>query len=258
LQKGLAADLVPRETISKLLDYMDTHEIPVEIRSSVLEWSLLKGDISLRDHALRSFRSSDSPRALSLIRTLASESPPESDAGTTSRIALARIGDTEYDWKDFIRSTIERAGNGEDVTNSMRVLVSLPAEMVLAEVGPALDSSSAGKVAGACQVGAALGQQAIPIVSKIWHLREKRTPSIRYAAVLALLQINPLTPDLQDHLRLILVNRYFDHALSRAIKWSQTVAVVDLQKEPFGTLRTVHLERLLAKSTTPVSTHKPQ
>jgi hypothetical protein len=134
----------------------------------------------------------------------------------------------------------------------------MPAQLVLSEVGPALDSSSASKVAGACQVGAALGQQAIPIVSKIWHLREKRTPSIRYAAVLALLQINPLTPDLQDHLRLILVNRYFDHALSRSIQWRQTVAVVDLQKEPFGTLRTVHLERLLALPSTTTPALKPQ
>jgi hypothetical protein len=258
LQKDIEADRVPRETISKLLDHMDIHDIPTDIRSIILDWAVEKGDDSLRDRALRNVRSSDAPAVLSRIRALASAAPPESAVGTASRTALARVGDREYDWKDFIESTIERAGNGDDVTNSLRVITSLPAEIVLSEVGPALDSSSASRVAGACQVGAALGQQAIPIVSKIWHLREKRTPSIRYAAVLALLQINPLTPDLQDHLRLILVNRYFDHALSRAIQWRQTVAVVDLQKEPFGTLRTVHLERLLSSPLPAVSVHKPQ
>ncbi len=258
LQREIEADRVPRETISKLLDHMDTHDIPTDIRSIILDWAVAKGGDSMRDRALRNVRSSDAPAVLARIRALASDSLPESDVGTTSRIALARVGDKEYDWKDFIQSTIERAGNGDDVTNSLRVITSLPAEIVLSEVTPALDSSSASQVAGACQVGAVLGQQAIPIISKIWHLREKRTPSIRYAAVLALLQINPLTPDLQDHLRLILVNRYFDHALSRAIQWDQTVAVVDLQKEPFGTLRTVHLERLLSSSSPTVSVHKPQ
>ena len=172
----------------------------------------------MRERALRALQGSDSPALRSLVRALASDSPPESDVGTAARTALARIDDTEYDWKEFVRSTIERAGNGDDVTNSLRVVSNMPAQLVLSEVGPALDSSSASKVAGACQVGAALGQQAIPIVSKIWHLREKRTPSIRYAAVLALLQINSLPPDPQDHLRLVLVNRYFHHALSRAIQ----------------------------------------
>lgn len=258
LQKGIESGRIPRETVLKLLDHMDAHDMPTETRSLILDYAVATGNDSMREYALRSVRSSDAPAILARIRALASDSPPESLPGAASRTTLARIGDREYDWKDFIQSTIERAGNGEDVTNSLRVITNLPAEIVLSEVGPALDSSSVSKVAGACQVGAALGQQAIPIVSKIWHLREKRTPSIRYAAVLALLQINPLTPDLQDHLRLILANRYFDHALSRAIQWRQTVAVVDLQKESLGTLRTVHLERLLSNPWPPVSFYKPQ
>jgi hypothetical protein len=258
LQQQMEAGLLAQETISKLLEHIEMRNVTAEIRSILLEWAVSKGDDSMRERALRAVQGSDSPALLSLVRALASDSPPESAVGTAARTALARIDDTEYDWKDFLRSTIERAGNGDDVANSLRVISSMPAQLVLSEVGPALDSSSASKVAGACQVGAALGQQAIPIVSKIWHLREKRTPSIRYAAVLALLQINPLTPDLQDHLRLILVNRYFDHALSRSIQWRQTVAVVDLQKEPFGTLRTVHLERLLALPSTTTPALKPQ
>jgi hypothetical protein len=81
----------------------------------------------------------------------------------------------------------------------------------------------------------------------VWNLREKRSPEIKYAAILALLEINPLTPDLHEGLRAILVNRYYSDAVSRPIKWPQSVAVVDLDKSTFGTLRTVHLERLLLK-----------
>lgn len=96
-------------------------------------------------------------------------------------------------------------------------------------------------------MGAALGPQAVPIVSKLWSLREKSAPSVRYAAVLALLEINPLTPDLQEHLKRLLVNRYYPSALTPPIEWRNTVAVVELHPEEFGTLRTVRLERLLAQ-----------
>ncbi len=257
LRRDLSAGLVSRETLSALLDYMNAHDLSAEIRSILLEWTVSYGDASLRDRALSLARSSDSPEVFSRIRALASDRSAGTSVHIASRLALARIGDSEYDWRNFIRSTIDRAGDGDDITEDLPVIRSLPAEVVLTEVTPALDSSSANRAAGACQVGAALGPQAIPIVSKIWHLREKRTPSIRYAAVLALLEINPLTPDLHNHLRLILVNRYFNHALSRPIQWRRTVAVVDLQKEAFGTLRTVHLERLLSSPLTPLSADKP-
>jgi hypothetical protein len=117
--------------------------------------------------------------------------------------------------------------------------------VVLEEVASALNSDSQDKVVGACRVGAALGPQAVPIVSKVWNLRESRSPAIKYAAVLALLEINPLTPDLQDHLKRLLVNRYYPSALQPPIPWRNTVAVVDLNAASFGTLRTVRLEQLL-------------
>jgi hypothetical protein len=259
LRGDLESGLTPVETIPLLLEYSSTNAISDELRSLLLGWALSKGDSAVRGQALRIVRSSDSPDVLASIRALASDSTLGGEELTTeARTALARIGDTEYNWKDFIQTTIERAGEGDNITKELPVIRLLPPSIVLAEVGPALESSSAGKTAGACRVGAALGSQAIPIVSKIWHLREKRTPSIRYAAVLALLEINPLTPDLQDHLRLILVNRYFNHALSKAIQWRQSVAVADLDKGAFGTLRTVHLERLLSgQGKSPAWTDKP-
>ena len=122
----------------------------------------------------------------------------------------------------------------------------LPPQLVLDEVLPALNSDNQDKLVGACRVGAALGAQAVPIISKLWNLREKRAPSVRYAAVLALLEINPLTPELQEHLKRLLVNRYFPRATALPIRWRSTVAVVDLNAASFGTLRTVHLERLLS------------
>jgi hypothetical protein len=130
---------------------------------------------------------------------------------------------------------------------ALEVIKTLPPDIVLAEVTPALDSDKPSQVAGACRVGATLGSLAIPIVSKVWNLREKRSPEIKYSAILALLEINPLTPDLHQGLRAILVNRYYAAASSRPIQWPQSVAVVDLDKSSFGTLRTVHLERLLLK-----------
>jgi hypothetical protein len=87
----------------------------------------------------------------------------------------------------------------------------------------------------------------VPIVSKVWSLREHRAPAVRYSAILALLEINPLTPDLQEHLKRLLVNRYYPWALREPIPWRNTVAVVDLNAASFGTLRTVRLEELLQK-----------
>jgi hypothetical protein len=245
----LEAGLISSERIILLLEHSGNDATPSDSRELLLEWCLSKGDSAMRTAALRNVRDSDAPGVLAPLRALAADASISSDIQTSARLTLARLGDTEFDWRDFVKTTIERAGDGNDVTSNLQVVRLLPPQAVLAEVSSALESSSADEVAGACQVGAALGQQAIPIVSKIWHLREKRTPSIRYAAVLALLEINPLTPDLQEHLRLILVNRYFNHALSRPIQWRQTVAVVDLDKGAFGTLRTVHLERLLSSDT---------
>jgi hypothetical protein len=130
----------------------------------------------------------------------------------------------------------------------LEVIRHLEPTIVLDEVLPALDSDDPERIAGACHIGASLGTQAIPIISKLWNLREKRNPLIRYAAAIALLEINPLTPELQDVLRQLLVNRYLERAKLRPIKWQQTVALVELPKAEFGTLRTTNLERLLVAS----------
>jgi hypothetical protein len=189
------------------------------------------------------FTSSILPR----IRSLASGDGKGTEISYTAALCLALVGDSEFDWRRFVRSVIELPDYAPHYPLALKVIQKMPADIVLGEVTPALEVESTSKVAGACRVGAALGQLAIPIVSKVWNLREKRAPEIRYAAVLALLQINPLTPELHGSLRAILANRYYRSARLLAVPWRQCVAVVDLDKASFGTLRSVHLDRLLSE-----------
>jgi hypothetical protein len=187
-----------------------------------------------------------SSELIPVIRGMASAERIDSVVGLHATLALARLGDSEFAWNKFIRAVIVLPNDDPHHPLALSVIKRIPPEIVLAEISPALDSDSPTRVAGACRVGAALGQLAIPIVSKVWSLRDKRSPEIRYAAVLALLEINPLTPELQDALHGILVNRYYRSARALPIAWRQCVAVVDLNKASFGTLRTVHLDTLLA------------
>lgn len=159
---------------------------------------------------------------------------------------LASIGDNEFTWRAFVEEGIELVGRGEYRDQILPIVTLLPPDLVLQVVIPNLDGDASDRLVGSAIVGAALGTKAVPIVSKVWHLREKRAPAVRYTAILALLQINPLTPDISDYVERVLVNRYYGLALELPINWPQTVAVVDLDKSRFGTLRTVRLEQLLA------------
>jgi hypothetical protein len=159
---------------------------------------------------------------------------------------LASMGDTEFGWRAFLEEGIEYVGRGEYREQILPIVTLLPPDLVLQVVIPNLDGDASERLVGSAIVGAALGTKAVPIVSKVWHLREKRAPAVRYTAILALLQINPLTPDISDYVERVLVNRYYGLAQELPINWPQTVAVVDLDKSRFGTLRTIRLEQLLA------------
>ena len=186
-------------------------------------------------------------QALPSVRKLAGGIRSDQELAYQAVLTLAKLGDTQFEWPRFIRDTIEMPDTNSNYRVALEVIKTLPADVVLAEAAPALDSDNPNHVAGACRVGATLGPLAIPIVSKVWNLRERKSPTVKYAAVLALLEINPLTPDLHHGLRAILANRYYTAAYARPIQWRQSVAVVDLDKSSFGTLRTIHLERLLLK-----------
>lgn len=180
------------------------------------------------------------------IRTILSSSLKGSPIFFAASEILANGGDVADEWRLFIRDSINMMGRHQHSSEVRAVLSKLSSGIVLPEVSAALDSDDPDTLVGAVLVGACLGSRAIPIVSKVWHLREHRLPSVRYAAALALLEINPLTPELSPFVERILVNRYYPIAAGIPIKWGQTVAVVDLNKALFGTLRTVRLERLLS------------
>ncbi len=180
------------------------------------------------------------------VRTVATTTGIKSPALYFAAIkALSSIGDSEFGWQAFLQQAIEMVGRGEYRERILPIVTQLPSDLVLQAVVPNLDSEAPERLIGASLVGAALGTKAIPIVSKVWHLREKRSPAVRYTATLALLRINPLTPDISEFVERVLVNRYYPLALELPINWAQTVAVVDLDKSSFGTLRTVRLEQLL-------------
>ena len=158
---------------------------------------------------------------------------------------LAARGERDFDWSGFIKDVIRTNGKRGVQPTTLEVISLLPAETVLADVVPALESDSNEKLVGGALVGAALGPKAVPIVSRLWHLREARSPMVRYVAILALLQINPLTPDMHGEVTKILVNRYFSIARQLPIKWSHTVAIVDMDRSAFGSLRKSRLDELL-------------
>lgn len=223
--------------------------LPLELRSHILTRLLERGDRMTRLTVLESL-SKEHPLALQAlpgVRSLAASSGEDKELAYHAVLALARLGDSQFDWKEFVKDTIDASESSPYYKVALEVIRALPTDVVLQEVAPALDSDKPERVAGACRVGATLGQLAIPIVSKVWNLRDRRSPVVKYAAVLALLEINPITPELHQSLKTLLVNRYYATALQRPIQWRQCLAVVDLDKSTFGTLRTVHLERLLVK-----------
>lgn len=216
----------------------------VNLILSLLERSPPSAQLKLLSF-IRSNKQVIPPTLRNSIRNLASTASKDEPIFYEAVHTLAATADMEFDWQHFVKRSIDILGKGFHRSEILQIMSILPLEIVLGEVLPALEQDNPDKLVGACMVGAALGSKAVPIVSKVWHLRETHSPSVRYAAVLALLQINPLTPDIDDPVRRILVNRYFPLAASLPIRWPQTVAVADLDKSSFGTLRTIRLEQLL-------------
>ncbi|MEY4669688.1 MAG: hypothetical protein RL518_2387 [Pseudomonadota bacterium] len=223
--------------------------VPESVRAHLLNKLLELGERKTIQEALSSLSRNHplAEQALPGVRALAASLRNDPQLAYLAVLALARLGDTQFEWHRFVGDAIDMSESNPNFQTALEIIKTLSPDIVLAEVSPALDSDKPDRVAGACRIGATLGPLAIPIVSKVWNLREKKSPRIKYSAILALLEINPLTPDLNQGLRAILVNRYYASAASRPIQWRQSVAVVDLDKSTFGTLRTVHLERLLLK-----------
>jgi hypothetical protein len=179
------------------------------------------------------------------LKKIATDTHDSSEFDVALIHALASAGVMEFPWREFVKKTMEAASTRGLDRKTAEVISIMPVDPVLSEVLPALESDNSERLIGAALVGAALGPKAVPLVSRLWHLRTMRSPAVRYVASLALLEINPLTPDMHDTLRKILANRFFDTAAAMPIKWANTVAVNDLGQGTFGTLRKEHLATLI-------------
>lgn len=135
---------------------------------------------------------------------------------------------------------LESAGDQLHDDNPSRIyqtLGQLPNKESLSIIHNNLKSSDRQVLVNASLIGAAFGSRALPIVSQLWNLRLHKDPTIRYAAVLALLAVNPLSPDLQQALARILTNRMYGMALVMPVPWSKTLAFIELDEGRFGALR---------------------
>ena len=241
---GGLSDEIQDQLLSLILDSSSASEPMTAVAQEVLTHGSRASRMKILQSAtLQYFGSSG---VLAAIQEVAKHSGNDEQLRSAAVNALAALGDQSFGWRELVREMIEAVGKDEQALESVRdTLKLIPVAVVLEEVAPALESDDRERLIGACRIGAALGPQAIPIVSKVWSLRDKNDPAVRYAAVLALLEINPLTPDLQEQVRRLLVNRYYPSALNAPVQWKSSVAVVDLQPASFGTLREVRLERLL-------------
>lgn len=247
--EALASTPLSDELQERLIDSILNTPLPPATLAAALKPFLVNGSRPVRIKVLRSpqARAVLVPALAQAAQTIADQANNDGELRAAALSALVAANDTSYDWREFVQHAIDALGRGEVQGSSLKeILRQLPPALVLEEVGKALNSDSQEKLIGGCQAGASLGTQAVPIVSKVWSLREKRAPAVRYAAVLALLEINPLTPDLQEQLRRLLVNRYFPAAMKDRIEWRNTVAVVDLDRSSFGALRALRLEELIA------------
>jgi hypothetical protein len=187
------------------------------------------------------------PEILQAVRSVAERNRDTQDVFLASLKVLALHEPSGYDWAPWIKQAIQASSKGVPSNQLLAVVGLAPTDAILAQVVPALESDNTEKLVGGALIGAALGPKAIPIVSRLWHLREARTPLVRAVAVLALLHVNPLTPDLQHEVSQLLVNRYYPLAQALPIKWGETVAVVDMDRSSFGRLRSSRLDDLLTK-----------
>lgn len=222
--------------------------------SNLLTTLLQYGDQKMQIQTLDGLSSLQSlPESVqAAIRSLVSTTTPENPLFTHLAHAASLTPSAQYDWAELVRRAIASASSGNIPKDISDMIPIIPIDVLIAEALPALESENEDKMIGAALVGAALGMKAIPLVSRIWHLRTTRSPKVRYIATLALLKINPLTPDLDDAVKRILANRFFQYAKIMSIDWSHTVAINDLDRATLGVLRNARLAQLLT------GTHPPE
>jgi hypothetical protein len=235
------------ERLAPVVNFIAQQMPPLPQQAQLLTSFLTHGSQATRASLLpvAALLGGDHPEINRAIKGILQSAEADSNLRLIAAKALAGRGEKDFNWSEFVQGVIRTNGKQGIQPQALEVISLLPADTVLAEVLPALESDSQEKLVGGALVGAALGSKAVPIVSRLWHLREARSPMVRYVAILALLQINPLTPDMHGEVTKILVNRYFPVARQVPIKWSHTAALVDMDRSTFGSLRKERLEELL-------------
>lgn len=178
------------------------------------------------------------------VTSLMSRLNEDDDNFTRAMLVLASLKNADYDWRAFVRSMIARCGETQLTPKNLNAVQKLPAQIVIDEVLTALESDDPNTIVGATRVGALLGKRGFSLVPVFWERRNNQSPKVRSAAVLALLEINPLTPDLHEYVSKLLVNRYYPMAINRPIEWQQTAAIAVINKGQIGFLRESRLMKL--------------
>ncbi len=248
LGSALKSHLDAEDRFKPALDLALNDTLDTPLRGDKLRAQLfLNGSQAMQTLILKSLSASSAiaPEMHTALIEFSAKQPNRAELSALLLRALALTGDNQYPWHTFAKEAIEAASKGVLDRDTASVIAVMPVDAVLSEVIPALESENSDRLVGAALVGGALGAKAIPLVSRLWHLRTMRSPVIRYTASLALMEINPLTPDMHDTVKRLLVNRFFESARNIPIRWSETVAINDLNRSSFGTLRQDRLENLL-------------
>lgn len=207
------------------------------------------------------FKMAPEPITVELLKTLdARESIPAAILDTLrAMIDDIEFASNSYRWEIVsllarhaphsldLPKILELAGNRITIDNPVPIhqaLRELPHKEALSIIHNDLKSSDRNALVTASLIGAAFGTRALPIVSQLWNLRLHKDPTVRYTAILALLAINPLSPDLQHAVENILSNRMYEMALVMPVPWSKTLAFIELDQSRFGSLRRARMVAL--------------
>jgi hypothetical protein len=197
---------------------------------------------------LKQLLASGGPPSLNVeIRLILEQATKDPELFAMARCALARLGDSNYNWQPFIRETVEQLGQGLDAPLEMDALQYLPVDLVLTQLSVALKSGYIPITVGAARVASAMAQSASSIAPQLRELLRDHSPPIRYASALALFHVDSSPSILLDPVRRVLVNRYFQPNRVDSPTAEQIELFTALSNSGLGVLREERLSLLTGK-----------
>jgi len=245
----ISADLAP-EFAGALLKAAERTGIS-SVRASRLVMSLLENpNQAVRERTLESplVSVADDPAVSEAVVRLYSELPAESRFRSSHLIGLARIGAPEVDWSDVVRRAARETTRDVPGRITIEALRTVSPVVLLPDIIALMDSAAQDDRLGAVRLAGLLGSGMVEALPRLRQFVEGNEPLLRYSAIISILQIDRAAPDLQEPLRRLLVNRYFDTAERSGLSWSATAAVAGLDRGAFGILREGRLNALLFRN----------